>query len=462
MAYLVLLHRKVSPPASSAFFIAPPIPQADVPYSIYELNADSAIDILYPTGTRIHIPIGAYLNSAGQQVHGRVMLHYREFHKPSEIFLSGIPMTYDSMGKVYVFESAGMLDIAASQNNVPLTANASRPIRIDMLSDSSRANYNAYFLDTVQKRWLAISRPKVQPMDTPDTHLPPKYRYTAQEIPLDTPKQKPTPIFNEDKQKIKFHLEVDEDLFPELAGYNGIRFQPKNQEEFDPKFSAAVWGDVKIKKLNNTDYKITLRNRKDTYNIIAVPVIDEAHWAESQKIYEKKYADYISTLANKKEVLEKKQKEKYEMNLKWTKSMQDNFVRACQSNLIYSYFNVLKFGIYNSDCPRNWPKEMDVIVHSTDYSGQDLPLHDMVLIQRGMNGIYTYHFTGARCPDFKFNVSSNNSLWATTLDGKIAVIDTNAFRLQTKEVKDGHVDLRFRVLDKEIKSNQEVKYYLDS
>jgi hypothetical protein len=450
----------------SSTFIDPPIARAHVPFTTYLLDADSGYQVKYPSGTLIHIPTGAFVDSAGQSVSGKVNLNYREFHKPSEIYLSGIPMLYDSMGQVYVFESAGMLQIDASQNGKPLYANRNKPIRVDMVADTDRLGYPAYYLDTLLKKWVGVARPLVVTTAKADSATLYDDIDTASDQTTDLEKvlqnEKPVPVFIANKEKAKFHIEVSENEFPELAGYNGLRFQAKGQDDFDPKFSEITWSNIKLQKLNDTEYQVTLVSGKKSFEIIAIPVVDDQNMAEAQKLYDKKYKDYIAKLDQRKTEQERAKTTKDGRSKLWTKDMQNKFVAACQSHLIYSYFNILKFGVYNSDCPKKWPSEVDVVAHITDYWGHNLSLCDMCLVQRGLNSVYIYHFRGSQYSGFKFNRSAQNTMWATTTDGKIAIIDSASFKAQQQSIKDGQIYLQFKVMDKEIGSYQDVRKYLDS
>lgn len=85
-------------------FISPPVASADIPNAVYVLNAQSDSTIQYPSGSKIHVPANAFLDKNGKVVTGKVDLRYREFKKASDVFVAGIPMTYDSAGEQFHFE----------------------------------------------------------------------------------------------------------------------------------------------------------------------------------------------------------------------------------------------------------------------------------------------------------------------------------------------------------------------
>ena len=152
---IVLFDDKAETPEKK--FISPPFAQITIPLDSFTVDADSTTDIDYKSGSKLHIPAGAFRDAQGNLVKGKVILSYREFHDQKDIFLSGIPMTYDSAGVQYVFESAGMMQIGATQNGKTLVANSDNPIKVDMVSNSKEDRYNTYYLDTASKKWINLN-----------------------------------------------------------------------------------------------------------------------------------------------------------------------------------------------------------------------------------------------------------------------------------------------------------------
>ena len=126
-------------------FIQPPIPGAEMPYLTYRVSAKSGGVINYPTGSVIIIPANAFVNNNGQRVNDSVDVQYREFHNPLEIFLSGIPMNYDSAGKSYTFESSGLCEVLAYKDGVPVFVNPKSKPEINLVSDNNSQTHNLYY-----------------------------------------------------------------------------------------------------------------------------------------------------------------------------------------------------------------------------------------------------------------------------------------------------------------------------
>lgn len=474
IALIVLFDDKTETPRLS--FISPPLTQAVIPSDTFLVDADSTANIDYKSGSKLHIPAGAFCDPNGNPIKGKVTLRYREFHDQKDIFLSGMPMTYDSAGSTYVFESAGMMEINASQNGSPLAINADKTIKVDMVSNTKENRYNTYYLDTVAKKWVNINQANLDPKqfekNNSDTVIGHRLRETdpiiakcednfkKTEAAVKTiEKEKPMPIAKADKSKTKFHIVVDAGEFPEIAMYKGVRFQVKDEKNFDPGSAKTEWEDVKLKKLTGIEYEVTFTKGKRIFNVIATPVVDDKDMPAAQKIYDRKFAEYENKLAEKKLAEENAKKEMQRM---LAAQRQDDSLKEAswnRSQLIYRTFSVNKFGAYNCDCPRKSPADANVVAELTDENNTPLNLSELCLVEKNINMVCSYHSVNKECKDFKFNPTQDNMLWGVTSDNKLALIDVNSFRSQ--QGKTGTVRFKFKIIDKDFKTPDEVKKYLE-
>jgi hypothetical protein len=143
-------------------FIRPPLPKLAIAYQNFDLDAQKGGKFTCPSGTEIEIPANALLDAQGLPVKGKVKLQYREFHDALEVFLSGIPMKYDSAGRQQNFQTAGMFDIRASQNEQNLSLAPDKKINIKMASLQAEKDYNFYALDTIKQTWTYQSTPQAK------------------------------------------------------------------------------------------------------------------------------------------------------------------------------------------------------------------------------------------------------------------------------------------------------------
>ncbi|MBS1617946.1 MAG: hypothetical protein JST76_05485 [Bacteroidetes bacterium] len=482
-------------------YIAPPVAQADITRDSFIVDADSVTDLTYSSGSRLHVPAGAFRTAEGQDVSGKVTLRYREFHDQKDIFLSGIPMVYDSAGQQYVFESAGMMEITAWQNGKELAANPEKPIEVQMVSNTAEDRYNTYFLDTTEKRWVNLNKTNLMAVpavpvvaadstvvatriyrdmegeEESDVTTNPTLQQSQQELKKastavrEIEKEKPMPIAKADKAKTKFHIVVDANEFPEIAMYQNIRFQVKDELNFDKNSAKTEWEDVRLKKLNGIDYQIEFVKGNRKMEVVATPVVEDKDLAAAQKIYDSKFALYQSQLTSRKEAEEKARQEYLakakDMQAKMDKAMAEAEARERQyqatlnkTQLVYRTLSVYRFGTYNCDSPVSWPREANVVASLESESGEKLDLACLNLIEKDRNAVFPYAPTKGECRDFRFNPSKDNVLWAMTMDNKLAVVDMHSFKEQ-QAAQQGQVKFRFKLIDKDFKTADEVKKYLE-
>ncbi|MBS1685931.1 MAG: cell envelope integrity protein TolA [Bacteroidetes bacterium] len=472
-------------------YITPPVAQVDIARDSFIVDADSVTDLTYASGSQLHVPAGAFRTSDGKNVSGKVTLRYREFHDQKDIFLSGIPMTYDSAGQQYVFESAGMMEITAWQNGKELTANPDKPIEVKMVSNTAEDRYNTYYLDTTERKWVNLNKTNlmpVPPMPSADASAEaalglaaakpdPVVIKSEQEFKKaaaavkEAEREKPMPIARADKDKTKFHIVVDANEFPEIAMYQNVRFQVKDELNFDKKTAKTEWEDVKLKKLNGLDYQIEFVKGNRKMEVVATPVVEDKDLPAAQKLYDSKFALYQAKLTQRKQAEEKARKE-YEakaqaMKEKMDKAIAEAEVRERQyqatlgkTQLVYRTLSIYRFGTYNCDSPVSWPREASVVASLESESGEKLDLACLNLIEKDRNAVFPYQPGKGECRNFRFNPSKDNVLWAMTMDNKLAIVDAANFKQQQTPNK-GTVKFRFRLIDKDFKTADGVRKYLE-
>jgi hypothetical protein len=468
IALIVLFDDKTETPQQP--FISPPLAQALIASDTFMIDAESPTDIAYKSGSKLHILAGAFTDAKGHPIKGKVTLKYREFHDQRDIFLSGIPMTYDSAGTTYVFESAGMMEIGASQNGMPLAVNAAKPIKVDMVSHTKEDRFNTYYLDTVTKKWVNLNQANLNPKQFVDTALHDEkpdpllakceqaLKQTAALVKA-AEKEKPMPIVKADDAKTKFHIQIDSAEFPEIAVYKGVSFQVKDEKAFDMASARKTWSDVKLKKLDGSDYEVTFSRGSKLFKVVASPVLEDKDLAAAQKVYDLKFARYESILSERKATEEKAKQEM--KRIMADQSLRDSFYESHMnaSQRIYRAFSVSQFGFYNCDQPRIIASDANVIAIVSDENNKPLKLTELCLVEKSINMVCSYHSVDKQCKDFKFNTAQDNMLWGVTADNKLAVINVNSFKSQ--QAKSGEVHFRFQIIDKDFKNSEEVKKYLE-
>lgn len=104
------------------------------------------------TGTEIIIPENAFVTKEGKPVKGEVEFAVEEFKNATDIFLSGLPMSYDSAGVTYTFSSAGMMELRAYSKGEELDLAPDKQLEIKMTSEQE-GKFNLYSLDDSTGAW---------------------------------------------------------------------------------------------------------------------------------------------------------------------------------------------------------------------------------------------------------------------------------------------------------------------
>ncbi len=420
--------------AAKTAYVQPAFNGIDVADTVYKMNAAEGGEFIYTTGSLIRVPEGGFLDSAGNVVKGDVEIRYREFHNTADIFLAGIPMTYDSAGINYHFESAGMLEITAWQNGKPLKANPNAPVKIAMASNSSEEKFNVYYLDTVKKNWDFIAKDKAVVVgfakDTTKADSLAKGKSTASLSP-------PLEVKKADKKKPSFVIGFEPAEFPELASYKGVRFQVDDEKTpYDKKDKEITWEDVSI--MRNTDgatYTVTFTHGVITRTYITDVVVNAEDYAAAKKVYDAKYVAYQAALKaiNDKNAADDKSLEAKLLNADGRRIFDnDQAMRSAlerrsaidrnneKEDMVVREFIINDFGIWNSDCPSSLPVGETLFVKLFDSrTKKPLVVNHVILVEKGKNAVYTYYASDLR--NFQFNPDAENLLWAVTQDGKLAI-----------------------------------------
>lgn len=471
-------------------FIQPPIAAADIKPNTYIIDAGQDSNLTCNSGSKIHIPANAFTDENGNPVNGKVELHYREFHNVSDVFLAGIPMTYDSAGEQFHFETAGMIEIAATQNGKPLKTNPDALILVDLASANRENRFNTYYLDTVEKKWKYLAQKNYNdpsPVSESDA-APASSPYSKQLLAVDAPAQhvikqldatqkeiasieklRPVAPKKVNKDKHCFKISVDEKEFPEIAVYSNMKFEV-DDKNYNPEKAKTLWENVELKRINgSTSYQVIFSNVKETYTVVAIPVFEDKDIKEATRVYEEKYREYEAKLGKKKadevrlkaelEARAKAIEEKIRKEIAEQAERRKEYeARLSQTDLFYRTFQVADFGIWNCDNPNRLPQGAVVVAQLKDAkTKQNLKIQSCYLVEKGRNAMFTYY--PDRLNQFRFNPDKENIVWVVTSDLKVAIIKPEQFSAAQKT--NGTMPLELTVIDKKFTSTEEAKAYLE-
>ena len=384
--------------------ITPPIPKLDIPYQDYTVEPDSATVLTTPQGTKIRIPSNAFLDKDGNIVKDKVNITFREFHTPMDFYLAGIPMTYSENGVEKVFESGGMVEINATSNKKEVFVNPKNKIKADLLSWTKSKEFNAYDLDKTTGKWIEKGKDSIG--------------LSEKEELKSSPTIPPMPRVATSRS---FKIEVDKKLYPEIAVYENVLFEP-----VDPsKCSVGDAQEYKIKPLKNGIYEVISILKIDTYK--------EEHKCECYLAFEKG-KDYDKAL--------KKYQKKYASLMK-KHAVEATITRTLEIN---------NFGFANCDHPIDYPVGGEFNPIFIDENGNSLQLSGVVLVESNTNALFRYNST------VKYNPNNKNVLWGITNNGKIAYIKGDDFKaIPTKKNKQ---KIKMHVTAKNVETYDDIKKIL--
>ncbi len=475
--------------------IHPPLKGVNIPYTTYKVIAEKGAALDFKTGSKIIIPKNVFVDENGKPLKGEVELRYREFHDAVDFFVSGIPMTYDSAGVKYQFESAGMMEMLAFQNGKQVSMAAGKSINVELASNYKGSEYNLYKLDTVKNNWSCLGKDKVTSQIAVSEEAVKGHKNVAnslQETPqyktietkkeevqkekevkiasLPKPAAEPKKPEQAKKDKFTFNLDVDPKEYPELAVYKGVLFEVGNENKnFNKEMYNVTWDEAVIKEgsKKGENYFLTLKKASKKYELLVYPVFEGKNYETALKDYQDKFSKYSSVhdkqLAEEKRIEEEYnarlaslQKQQNEMQQKWEQEQAGLFKHTSSEEKVKRMFAINSFGVYNSDCARNYPQGVSCAANLTTDKNVKLQCYDVYLVDKARNGLFTFYKNPVTT--FSFNPESVNMLW-TTENGVLYWLKPEQF----KDIKgsEGLSNLQMNRINQKFNTVDEVKTFFN-
>ncbi|MFT7158187.1 MAG: hypothetical protein ACI8Q1_003216 [Parvicella sp.] len=277
------------PENESTHFINPPLEGVNVAFHVESINASEGGELFYESGSIVSFPPNAFVDAAGNIITGKVDVKYREFNDPLDIFLSGIPMTYDSAGVQYDFESAGMTEMLAYSEDTPCFVNPESQPEINMVTNDARSKHNLYYLDTVSQQWINQGKDEITDIDQANKAL-------KKEGKSDSKNEEAEPVApnKPDASKPSFIVTLMPGALPELKSFENVTFEiAKNEKAYKESDSKVAWTSVDVKS-NKTEglYDVTFANASKSVSYICRPVFKGADYDKAFELFEAKKEKY--------------------------------------------------------------------------------------------------------------------------------------------------------------------------
>lgn len=467
----------------AAPFINPPLEKLQKAFITFEVDAAIGGTFEYGDGTRIVVPPYAFVDKEGKKVLGTVFLMYREFHDYVDIFLSGIPMQYDSSNVQLNMATAGMMEMYALQNTKAVFLKQQNPINIELVSQTTLTkslDYSVYQLDTTERNWtyqqkdnidLKLEKSLAMQLKNilAETEIVKELTKIQQEISnLDNKKQleiakieqtiplAQVPIAPHQPNAANFAFDFDLSAYEVadeagLKEYNDILWEVSANQEtaYKKAISEIVWEDAEVEKIpNGYDYKLTLIHSTETVDLIISPALRGSEYAKARADYENKQRAYEVTMTQRtvqlqpqKEALERElraeeeklalQKATYQqrynreriIQLRNLRIQEDSIINVKQS--IVNRFEVKKFGVWNCDQPLK-ANQKTLKATFTDESGT--PYINYLAFMVNQNTGTVQRFYSSEDMSLAYDSNAPHLMWLVNQEGKIAKFSPEDFK----------------------------------
>jgi hypothetical protein len=425
-------------------FICTPLPGCNVPYRsiLYYNTSDSTIQI--SSTSKIEIKQNSLVDSSGRIVNGPIQIRFRQFMDPVEIFLSGIPMEYDSAGVKSTFESAGMIEITAFFQNNPVFILPEKPINVSFVSKKIENDYNLYYLDKVNKKWIykgkekMVMQNKLQHLEKLTTNSRMSIAENSVRILKDSlmiiqssiadfQLQKPELPAQASPEKWHISLDILRKEFPELAGYEKTIFEIDEKfKPLNPLHPSVEWNDIKIEKAEKPlHYYMSFFKDTMTCKYLVYPVLTGKNYMQEVQKSEQQFSVYQRELSKRKK-MEDRIKQKMileEANIKRDSiTFAGNYNSQQTDQLVTRSFEAINFGIWNCDKPATSMNSRIVnpvfVVNDTIYS------KTVILLDNSRN--FIQKITSGN--EMRFDRKSKNMLLMVTGNNQIAIFKNEDFK----------------------------------
>lgn len=471
-------HLEAAPP-----LIQPISAEMDMGFSSCVIQGDKDTVIIFDL-TQVHIPHGCFVDASGVPVESEVEISYREFHDKYDIIFSGIPMSYDSAGTEYQFESAGMFEIRGQSDGEEVFIADDRQIRVEMNTLNGDSGFNNYVLDEESGEWeylgVSVAEQRSENLDeieiSPATEAGkdvmvqrddgsidwetstiviemaadstqadaiPEVERMAQEavVPVEPKKADP--------KRYQINFDYDSSEFPELAVYDDMLFEvAESNNNFQQEQSEKTWNDIKIRRgSEESSYVLTFVRPGERFSVLCYPVVEGRNMEQAMEQYNAAMKEYDGLQEEARAAREERQKEVERQRAEARANLNVQpvvFAGTLAGNQqvgnMYRVFSVARFGIHNSDAPRTIPRQEMVNAVYADDSDNDLELLRIFLVEENRNLAYSLYIpqrlTYNPRDDYKLiGISANGETYYCHSDDFRTDCSGNRCRLTMKLIK---------------------------
>jgi hypothetical protein len=416
------------------------------------IDPNNSFSFTTASGSKITIPANTLVDSLDNLISGPVIFKYREFLDQKDVFLSGIPMNYNSDGEDMNFESGGMFELLAYQKENPLFIATNKNVKVQLASKEVGDNFNQYYYSSDEQKWIytekdssGYTKEEILEVENQLEKMPKsmtigelKEENTNKSNSLKKLKNsKPIKPVLANKEKYSFTINVDYRDFPELKAFKNLKFEVSDKEKnFKAVYAKETWDDVNVyrgetRSEYSTCFTNTLRGK---ICFITNPVFAKKDFTNAEVSYDRLMDDYKA----KKDSLKKRKKEIKKEIARRTKELNDQrieelnrrFARSTNvvENRITRTFQIANFGVWNSDCPQKLPTEAIVKPLFVDGNNKALKFGTVFLVLKDRNEVISLAPGDVR-EGLKYSPKEECMLWCVTQDKRnVALFSSEKFK----------------------------------
>lgn len=389
--------------------IKKPFKNLDVEFQKYSINAEKGDRVTAISGSYIEFPPNAFVDINGELIKGMVEISFREFHNSLDLFISGIPMQYDTLGSIYTFESAAMCEINATQDKINLFVNPNAAPVVHLITKNDDTKHNLYYLDSIQKKWIPKGKDKIE-------------KENIKETASKTNKSLEKTNTNDEVVEIVKPLKANPerpiisvtipyvDFVPELQIFKNTKFEVDlSESNYDPKDGDIEWDKVKLEETNIKGlYNLIFSSGKRKISYKVKPVYEGEDYDEAYKVYKDKMVEIDAKELQRSKI-----------------ASGFNFI----STKTYRMFNILNFGIYN--CDKIIQDDFaEILANFVDQKNSQLDFYGINLVDIERNAIFWFDPKSV-----KINQSQKQAIIVVKGDTTYYVTPTEIGNSQIDEVK---------------------------
>ncbi|MGB0984239.1 MAG: bZIP transcription factor [Saprospiraceae bacterium] len=497
-------------------YIFPQLEKLEKNYNTFIIEGTQGGTLEYESGSKVIVPANAFVDKNGEPLSGAIEIKFKEYHDFVDFFIAGIPMKYDSAGTNQLV-SAGMIDIQAFQNGIPVALDKSKPLDIELAStiDYNPAHtYNIYKLDTTARNWVYEGVDRIEPVldgdlkaemdkiltdnevegDLTDVNnqiaairaeQAKELAKIEQSIPLPKQPVKPEPA-NSENFVTNFEFtdvaKTDEKISELADKYSSLLWEVSKDQATAFEIASnpdADWKDIKWTKTGNgLSYKITLINGvaggknldlivnpvltgQDYQNALKEFDVQIAAFGEAQKEREAALKARKTELAHQmEERLAELEAQKRSHEERLAQYRQQGYKRLLTEEImdqkIINKFKITSLGIWNCDRPIP-PGLVSVQAKFQDENGQPVEYQNGYLVNKKRNTVAHFLTTGNQLGKMNFFNDSDNMMWFVGKDGRLSVVKPEDF----KSIEGKNHTFRFTKVNEPIETEEDIRRVLE-